>query len=219
MTSIANYNYNKMNAFGRQRNVSANVAALNVINFNSNNVNQIPTPKSLHVQLKKLTSAPKNLRKAGRYTPELSYLNKSGKCRKHVKTKLAQEHKKYIYGVDSCSKNKNVKSVGKEHISSNSKNVLKREKSSRCRSLGSSKSCSALQTKQRQRKRPKNRIFEMMGMNDALDAVMNTLASPKKEWKNFVAYHTRNNTNKYNQAANQYKKFNKKEAQMLYKDL
>ena len=56
MTSIANYNYNKMNAFGRQRNVSANVAALNVINFNSNNVNQIPTPKSLHVQLKKLTA-------------------------------------------------------------------------------------------------------------------------------------------------------------------
>ena len=55
MTSIANYKYNKMNAFGRQRNVSANVAALNVINFNSNNVNQIPTPKSLHVQLKKLT--------------------------------------------------------------------------------------------------------------------------------------------------------------------
>ena len=65
MTSIANYNYNKMNAFGRQRNVSANVAALNVINFNSNKLNQIPTPKSLHVQLKKLTSAPKNLRKAG----------------------------------------------------------------------------------------------------------------------------------------------------------
>ena len=68
-----------MNAFGEQRNVSLNVAALNVINFNSNNVNQIPTPKSLHVQLKELTSAPKNLEKLGRYTPELSYLNKSGK--------------------------------------------------------------------------------------------------------------------------------------------
>ena len=63
MTSIANYNYNKMNAFGRQRNVSANVAALNVINFNSNNVYQIPTPKSLHVQLKKLTAAPKKFKK------------------------------------------------------------------------------------------------------------------------------------------------------------